>query len=140
MQNWAKFSWVPTDLKLIKAIFFWYKFCPIKGILYSDKMVLIFTSRTSDKLEARNWFRLSPRELDTRDDPEIFCGKIRGSFPLSKQGSSSDVCDDNGDNFALVGECCFPAPVPGRDHVSSSGSGSSLNDEGGLATWFVEPE
>ena len=41
-----------------------------------------------------------------------------------------DVCGDSGDSLT---------PVPGLEQ-SSSGSGRSLKDEGGLATWFVDPE
>ena len=40
-----------------------------------------------------------------------------------------EVCEDSGDSLT---------PVPGLE--SSSGSGRSLKDDGGLATWFVDPE
>ena len=80
------------------------------------------SSSTSVRLEARNWCLLSA--LD--DELRALWGRILGNLPWSLP---SLISNDE--------EC--RRPVVGLA-VSSSGSGSSLKELGGLATWLVDPE
>ena len=84
------------------------------------------TSRTSDRLEARNCCLLSVLEEEARAEPgRLICGSFPRSWPVSLW--SMEACADS------------LSPVAGLPE-SSSGRGRSLKELGGRATWLVEPE